>query len=108
QVLCASRGPGRCGTNRLFDDTPADVPAFVKVLADNEYSGEDIERILRAVSSDPLGRNVHGTDPAAQALFREKAATVKNMIENEMSVEDIERVLRTYPQGAKQGAPTPA
>ncbi len=103
QVLRRPTHPMWESCSKPVDDTPNDLPALVKLLADNEYSGEDIERLLRAVSADPLGRDVHGSDQAARAVFREKAATIKNLVENEMSAEDIERVLKTYPQHAANG-----
>lgn len=104
QVLRATRPSTPEAASQPADETPNDLPALVKVLADGEYSGEDIERILRAVTADPLGRDVHASDPAARALFQEKAKTIKSLVDNEMSADDIERVLRTYPQHAANGA----
>lgn len=109
QVLRSSQRPAPNWEHaKALDATPADLPALVKLLADGGYSGEDIERILRAVSNDPLGRDVHGADAAARGLFRERAASVKNLQEAGMSAEDIERVLRTFPQEKAVQAGTPA
>jgi hypothetical protein len=75
------------------DDTPQDVPALVKFLAENAVSGEDIERLLRAVSDDATG--VSGPDCVA-TFSHDKCAIIKHMIECARDTEEIEKVLRAY------------
>lgn len=99
QVLRTSRSrtPTECATAQLFAKTVVDIPALVNVLAEHGYAGEDIERILRTLPSEP----------SADPRFHEKVATIQNMVEHEMPAEDIERVLLACPRPGTPGAATP-
>jgi len=63
-------------------------------MAENGYSGEDIERILRAFDAHPA---------SGDSIIREKAAIAHKLVENGMEATDIERVLLAI--GSKTGQP---
>ena len=98
QVLRASketRGP--CA----HSGSPApDRSTLVHAMAENGYSGEDIERILHAF--DASGSH-GGCGSHSEAILREKAAIAHNLVENGMEAADIERVLLAI--GSKSGHP---
>jgi hypothetical protein len=102
RILQAGLPPVESPATPATDDTPQDVPALVKYLAECEQSGEDIERILRAVAADPIGVDVQGPE-SARTAHREKIAMVKHLIECEKDAEEIERVLRACRAGATNG-----
>jgi hypothetical protein len=94
QVLKASR---KCGHHeeKATGDAAADKAKLVKRMADNGYSGEDIERVLHAFAL-PVEHEKAGA---------EKAAAVLKMVENGMEAHDIERVLKAFPAQAEQRVP---
>lgn len=103
QVLRTSR-KGSCGTT--FEGTPSSAKAvLVKTLSENDYTGADIERVLRAFGRHPDPQAVAQKEgpQRAEALGRAlsaKVGVVKTMAENGNEAEDIERVLSAFADDA--------
>jgi hypothetical protein len=106
QVLKASRKSDdskehsdRSASAAFTGSAASDKAALIKLMAENDWSGKDIERVLRA-----FGQFADGCPPGQEQTVKEKAVAVKDMVENGMSAEDIERVLLAFEKPAERVA----
>jgi hypothetical protein len=100
QVLKASREPGEYSSPQFTGEIEADKAGLVTFMAEYEYGGGDIERVIREFGNVPAGM------PAEEKrqLVRARARAVQGMVENEKEAEEIERVLRAFHGGEKPEA----
>jgi hypothetical protein len=90
QVMQTSKEPARAAEVGSTEKAIGDKASLVALLAENDYSGEAIERVLVALQEHPAG-------------WEEGAATISKLVEHGMSGEDIARVLRAMHSHSANG-----
>jgi hypothetical protein len=92
QVLKASREPGDNGSLQFHGEVEADKATLVTFMAEYDYGGADIERVIREFGNLPAGLSVE----TRRGLVHARARAVQGMVENEKAADEIERVLRAF------------
>jgi len=84
-----------------FDGSPATAKeVLVRTLTTQQYSGQEIERVLRAFGQHAGPENDAPSGAFSRALSS-KLAIVRKLAQQDTSVDEIEAVLRTYTEDAR-------